>query len=117
VPLVCAPGDVAITNRQAVHGSFANTSRDRRVTVNMGFHRRSSVLGQVGSGIHGSVGLLDEARVEERSRMIGWAIAARRDRYPDEKPFRYEPLAGEVFHIDDAARARIVDYNNLDLSI
>ena len=26
VPLVCAPGDVAITNRQCVHGSFANTS-------------------------------------------------------------------------------------------
>ncbi|HZZ90806.1 MAG TPA: phytanoyl-CoA dioxygenase family protein, partial [Caulobacteraceae bacterium] len=38
VPLVCEPGDVAITNRQAVHGSFANTSADWRVTVNFGFH-------------------------------------------------------------------------------
>ena len=117
VPVVCAPGDVAITNRQAVHGSFANTSPDRRVTVNMGFHRRASVLGQMGSGIHGSVGVLDEARVRERSRMIGWAIAARRERYPDETPFGYEPLAGEEFRFDEAARSQLVDYNNLDLSI
>ena len=42
VPLVCAPGVVAITNRQCLHGSFANTSPDWRVTVNFGFHRRSS---------------------------------------------------------------------------
>ena len=45
VPIICAPGDVAITNRQALHGSFANTSKDWRVTVNIGFHRRRSVLG------------------------------------------------------------------------
>ncbi len=117
VPLVCAPGDVAITNRQAVHGSFANTSPDPRITVNMGFHRRSSVIGQMGSGIHGAVGVLDEARIEERSRMIGWAIAARSARYPDEVPFHYAPLSGEVFRFDDEARAQLVDYNNLDLSI
>ena len=47
VPIICRPGDVAITNRQAVHGSFANTSPDWRVTVNFGFHRRS-----VGAGRH-----------------------------------------------------------------
>lgn len=117
VPLVCGPGDVAITNRQAVHGSFANTSPDPRITVNMGFHRRSSVIGQTGSGIHGSVGLLDEARIAERSRMIGWAIAARRERYPQETPFEYEPLAGERLAFDGAARTALVDYNNLDLSI
>ena len=35
VPLICGPGDVAITSRQAVHGSFANTSPNVRVTVNM----------------------------------------------------------------------------------
>src|SRR3954453_4609589 len=45
VPIICKPGDVAITNRQAVHGSFANTSPDWRVTVNFGFHPRRSVLG------------------------------------------------------------------------
>lgn len=117
IPLVCAPGDVAITNRQAVHGSFANTSPDPRVTVNMGFHRRSSVIGQTGSGIHGSVGLLDDERIRERSRMIGWAIAARRDRYPSETPFAYEPLAGETFEFDDDARSQLVGYNKLDLSV
>jgi ectoine hydroxylase-related dioxygenase (phytanoyl-CoA dioxygenase family) len=52
VPLVCKPGDVAITNRQAVHGSFANTSPDWRVTVNFGFHRRAAVLGIASGGVH-----------------------------------------------------------------
>ena len=53
VPIVCGPGDVAITNRQVLHGSFANTSKDRRVTVNFGFHKRSSVLNVLGGGLHG----------------------------------------------------------------
>ena len=48
VPIICKPGDVAITNRQTVHGSFANTSPDWRVTLNFGFHRRRSVLGVAG---------------------------------------------------------------------
>ena len=49
VPIVCKPGDVAMTNRQVLHGSFANTSPDWRVTVNFGFHRRASVLGVAGA--------------------------------------------------------------------
>ena len=117
VPIVCAPGDVAITNRQAVHGSFANTSADTRVTVNMGFHRRASVLGATGSGIHGTVGLLDDERIAKRAKVIGWAIDARRQRYPDETPFEYAPLAGERLTFDDAARAELMNYNELDLSI
>ena len=52
VPIIARPGDVAITNRQALHGSFANTSKDWRVTVNFGFHRRRSVLGVKGGGVH-----------------------------------------------------------------
>jgi hypothetical protein len=52
VPIACKPGDVAITNGQAVHGSIANTSPDWRVTVNFGFHRRRSVLGMMGGGVH-----------------------------------------------------------------
>ena len=58
VPLVCGPGDVAITNRQAIHGSFANTSPDPRVTINFGFHRRRSVLG------------VDERRRPQRRRRL-----------------------------------------------
>ncbi len=117
VPLVCAPGDVAIVNRQAIHGSFANTSAEPRVTFNLGFHRRASVLGAMGSGIHGVVGELDEARIDKRSEMIGWAIAARRQRYPDETSFDYQPLRDRSFEWNESARAEIRDYSLLDLSI
>lgn len=120
VPIICAPGDVAITNRQTVHGSFANTSPDWRVTVNMGFHRRRSVLNVRTEGTaHVGPSVYDEARIRQRARMIGLGIAARKQRFPDETPFVYQPHAqsGETFVWDDAARASIRDYNLLDLSI
>ena len=119
VPIVCAPGDVAITNRQAVHGSFANTSADWRITLNLGFHRRRSVLGVQGGGIHAAPAVFDDARIRERARVIGYGIDARRQRYPHETPFVYRPHAhaGESYRWDDAARAGMKDYNLLDLSI
>ena len=119
VPLVCGPGDVAITNRQAVHGSFANTSEDWRVTVNFGFHRRKSVLGVHGGGIHNAPGVYDDARIRERARLIGYAIDARRQRFAHETPFEYAPFAaaGETYRWDAAAKATMKDYNLLDLSI
>lgn len=117
VPIVCAPGDVAITNRQVVHGSFANTSRDWRVTLNFGFHRLKSVLGVQGGGLHNAPAVYDEARIRERGRAIGYAIDARRQRFPDETPFAYQPQLGEVYRWDAAARAALKDYNLLDLSI
>jgi hypothetical protein len=119
VPIVCAPGDVAITNRQAVHGSFANTSPDWRVTLNFGFHRRASVLGVKGGGLHNAPAVYDEARIRERSRLLGYAIDARRQRFPDETPFAYKPFeqAGATYHWDAAVSADLHDYNLLDLSI
>jgi hypothetical protein len=108
---------VAVVNRQAIHGSFANTSAEPRVTFNLGFHRRSSVLGAMGSGIHGVVGELDATRIAKRSEMIGWAIAARRQRYPDETSFDYQPLRDHSFEWDESARTEIRDYSLLDLSI
>jgi hypothetical protein len=119
VPLVCQPGDVAITNRQAVHGSFANTSPDWRVTVNFGFHRRKSVLGVKGAGLHNAPAIYDAERIHERARVIGYAIDARRQRFPEEIPYVYKPHAdaGETYRWDAAARAGIKDYNLLDLSI
>ena len=119
VPIVCAPGDVAITNRQAVHGSFANTSRDWRITLNMGFHRRRSVLGVRGGGLHNAPATYDEARIRERARVIGYGIDARHRRFPQETPFAYRPHAeaGEAPAWDAAARASMRDYNLLDLSI
>ena len=74
VPIVCAPGDVAMTNRQALHGSFANTSDRWRVTVNFGFHRRSSVLGVEGGGLHNAPAVYDEERIRERSRLIASSV-------------------------------------------
>jgi len=39
IPLTCEPGDVTIVNRQLLHGSFANTSPNLRVSLTFGFHR------------------------------------------------------------------------------
>src|SRR5689334_23365916 len=119
VPIVCAPGDVAMTNRQALHGSFANTSPDWRVTVNFGFHRRKSVLGVQAGGIHNAVATYDAERIRERARLIGYAIDARRQRFPDEASFVYRPHAEEglSYRWDGAAKAAIKDYNLLDFSI
>jgi len=119
VPIVCAPGDVAMTNRQAVHGSFANTSDQWRVTVNMGFHRRASVLDVEAGGLHNARAVYDADRIRRRARMLGYAIDARRQRFPDETPFRYQPHVADKLEYawNAAARADISDYNLEDLSI
>ena len=117
VPLLCEPGDVAICNRQAVHGSFANTSPNPRVTFNFGFHRRSSVLGVAGNGIHSAAAIYDEQRIHQRSKLIGYAISARAERFPEETPYHYEPLANQSLLWNEEAREDIADYNLLDLGI
>ena len=119
VPLVCGPGDVAMTNRQAVHGSFANTSPDPRVTVNVGFHRRRSVLGVTSGGVHNAVAVYDDDRIRERSKVIAYAIDARARRFPDEERYAYRPFAGEEdeHRFTPEARDALVDYNLLDLGI
>ncbi len=119
VPLICAPGDVAIVNRQALHGSFANTGSRPRVTLNMGFHRRRSVLGVRSGGVHNPVSVYDADYIRRRARLILYAIDARRQRWPDEEPYRYEPLAGEAERRrwTPAAKEDIRDYNLEDIGI
>jgi hypothetical protein len=119
VPMVCQPGDVVISNRQLLHGSFANTSEDWRVTVNMGFHRRSSVLGVQGGGLLGKNTVYDEDHIKQRSRTIGYAINARCQRFPEETPFVYRPFAeaGETYLWDAAAKVNLIDYNLLDIGV
>lgn len=119
VPLICKPGDVAITNRQCLHGSFANTSSHWRVTINFGFHRRKSVLGVKGGGVHNAPAVYDEQRISQRARMIGYAISARQQRFPDERPYEYRPhvASGEHFEWRPGMMAQMKDYNLLDLSI
>ncbi|HZQ56907.1 MAG TPA: phytanoyl-CoA dioxygenase family protein [Acidimicrobiales bacterium] len=118
VPLICRPGDVVIANRQLVHGSFANTSPEPRVTVQHGFHRRRSVLGAV-SGPAAQRVVIDEARVRERSKPIMFGIDARALRYPHEARFVYQPFAGEEddYRWTTQTRAGLKDYNLLDLGI
>jgi len=119
VPLICAAGDVAICNRQAIHGSFANTSEDVRVTINFGFHPRKSVLGVTSGGVHNAVAVYDAARIDERSRVIMYAIDARRQRFPAETPYEYAPFAGreDLYRWTPTAKAGLKDYNLLDLGI
>ncbi len=119
VPYITGPGDVVIHNRQLVHGSFANTSPDWRISMPLGFHRRSSVIGVHGGGLHAAPAVFDEARIKERSRMIGYAIDARKQRFPEETPFVYRPLSdgGETLRWNDDVRRSIKDYNLLDFSI
>ena len=119
VPLVCAAGDVVICNRQLVHGSFPNSGFEPRLTINFGFHQRSSVLGVMGAGMTSGQEVYDQEIISQRSRVIGYAIDARRQRYSEEESFRYQPFAesGEDYPWDDHARKAIKDYNLHDLSI
>lgn len=121
VPLICKPGDVTIVNRQTLHGSFANTSPDLRISITFGFHRRRSVLGAHTAlsvreeGVH-----YDEARIERRAQVIQVAINARHQHFPNEKPFRYQPFAGREgeFRFNDETFDRVIrDYNKFDLAI
>ena len=93
------------------------SSPDWRVTLNFGFHRRRSVLGVQGGGVHNAPAVYDAERIKARARLIGYGIDARRQRFPGETPFVYRPLQGETCRWDDAAKASIRDYNLLDLSI
>lgn len=120
VPLLCAPGDATIANRQVLHGSFANTSPDLRVSLTFGFHRRSSVLGARGALSQTADEVYDAQRIFERSSVIQIAIDARAQRYPDEQPFPYAPFAGreDEFRFSEVNFERVVrDYNLKDLSI
>lgn len=119
LPLVCNAGDVVMCNRQIVHGSFANTGFEPRVTVNFGFHRRSSVLNVKGAGIHAEAAVFDEAFIEKRARLIAYGIQARSERFPQERPYHYRPFA-EIMHRypwNAEAKSGLKDYNLMDLSI
>lgn len=119
VPLVCDAGDVIICNRQLVHGSFANTGFERRITVNSGFHKRSSVLDVMGAGIHSEAAVYDNDFIKERTKVLGYAIEARKQRFPDEESYEYKlhKDAGDTFQWDSTLMSELRDYNLRDLSI
>ncbi|MCB1745319.1 MAG: phytanoyl-CoA dioxygenase family protein [Gammaproteobacteria bacterium] len=120
VPMYCEAGDVTLTNRQTLHGSFANTSPDPRISITFGFHRRSSVLGQLPRLSMRADTPIDEQQIFDRAAVIQLAIDARRQHFPDETPFRYQPFAGleDEFRYDESNIQRVLrDYNTKDLSI
>ena len=121
VPLVCNAGDVTIVNRQMLHGSFANTSKDLRISLTFGFHRRRSVLGAKAALSMADQGAVyDEKRIDERSAVIQVSIDARHQYYPDETPFAYQPFAGreDAFRFNDHTFETVIkDYFVKDLAI
>jgi len=119
VPLICDPGDVVICNRQLVHGSFANTGFERRVTVNFGFHRRASVEGVTANGMNGEGKSYDADWISKRSRMIPLAVSARSQRFDDQSPYTYAPLSDteDTPRWDNHNPPDLTDYNLLDLYI
>ncbi len=121
VPLTCGAGDVTIVNRQMLHGSFANSSPDLRISLTFGFHRRRSVLGaKAALSMEDSKTVYDEQRIFERSAVIQVAIDARHQARPDERRFAYKPFAGredEFRHNDETFETVIKDYFVKDLAI
>ena len=119
IPIVCNPGDAVICNRQLLHGSFPNCGFEKRITVNFGFHKRSSVLGVNGGGVHSEAQVFNEEIINRRSKSIGYAIEARKAKYKDENPYVYKPFieSKKKYTWDENARHDLKDYNLEDLSI
>ncbi len=95
VPLLCGAGDVFICNRQLVHGSFANSSPDRRITLNAGFFPRSRVLDVTTSKLDNTEVTYTAEKIHERCRIIALGVDARQQRFPEEPRYIYQPLADQ----------------------
>ena len=120
VPLYCEPGDVTIVNRQTLHSSFANTSDDFRISVSWGMHRRRAVAGQHGHLMQPAHVIYDDDFIDRRASVIQVAIDARRQHYPDEVPFVYQPCkdAVEEYRWNPETYQRVIrDYNTRDIAI
>lgn len=120
VPMLCSAGDTIITNRQLLHGSFANSSPDRRITLNAGFFPRKRVLGVTTRRLHGAIETYDQARIDERCRILQLAIDARLQRFPQERAYVYRPLAGredESRWNETTRQTMLKNYNQRDMFI
>jgi len=120
VPLLSGAGDVIVNNRQMLHGSFANTSKDLRITLNEGFFPRARVLNVKTTRLDGKEELYDEERIFQRTGIVALAIDARRQHFPEETSYVYQPLVGheDQFRWSQESRETILkDYNLLDMYI
>jgi hypothetical protein len=104
-----------------VHGSFADTSPDLRISLTFGFHRRKSVMGQKAAlSVESSNAVYDDKRVFERSSVIQVAIDARQQAHSAEPRFAYKPFAGledQFRFTPETFESVIRDYNTKDLAI
>jgi hypothetical protein len=120
VPMLAGAGDTIVTNRQLLHGSFANSSPDRRITLNAGFFPRKRVLNVTTRRLHGAVETYDQARIDERCRILLLGIDARRQRFPHESAYVYQPLAGQedANRFNETTRQTLLkNYNQRDMFI
>ncbi|KAF0100970.1 MAG: phytanoyl-CoA dioxygenase [Rhodospirillaceae bacterium] len=120
VPMLAGAGDTIVTNRQLLHGSFANSSPDRRVTLNAGFFPRKRVLNVTTKRLNGETVTYDGERIDQRLRILLLAIDARRQRFPNEKSHVYRPLADRQAENrwSEAMRETVLkNYNQLDMFI
>ncbi|MCG8492705.1 MAG: phytanoyl-CoA dioxygenase family protein [Sneathiellales bacterium] len=119
-PMICDAGEVMVMNRQLVHGSFANSSADRRVTLNAGFFPRKRVVNVTAKRLNGDIETYDLNRVVARSRIIALAVDARQQRYPKERCYQYQPLKDEQEAIswnEETRGSMLKDYNLKDMFI
>ena len=126
IPLVTGAGDVTIVNRQILHGSFANTSPDPRISITFGFYPRSSVLG-VKSGLNlaleenkGKAKVYDEEHIRRRSAVVQVALDARQQTRPQEPRYRYAPFVGveeDYRYGPETIEGILRDYTRYDIAI
>ena len=121
VPMLCAAGDTIVTNRQLLHGSFANSSPDRRITLNDGFFPQQARAGRDGAaaarrdrdlrpGAHRRAHAASSSSPSTRA-----GSASRRSR-----AYVYRPLAGqeENNRWNETTRETVLkNYNQRDMFI
>ena len=71
-----------------------------------------------GKSFHNEKIAYDEQLVHKRSRVIGYAIDARRQRFPEETPFVYKPFIGfeHEYEWNKRTKTDLKDYD-IDLFI
>lgn len=130
IPLVTGAGDVTIVSRQMLHGSFANTSPDPRVSITFGFYPHSSVLG-VSGGLNTALDekkgskkdskkVYDAEHIRRRSAVVQVALDARHQARPDERRYRYAPFAeieDEYRYGPETIANVLSDYTLYDIAI
>lgn len=131
VPMLMQPGDVGIHNRSCVHGSFPNSSPERRVTLVCAYYNRRYVINQQarfkmgkkeaekmvdkGKTVVNQRMVMDENHIKDKTRIIQLAIDARKERFPDETPYVYQPHFGEAMPDRDAYIKDYVSSFGLDV--